>query len=269
MRELSAFDALHDKCRHSPSLYNGPVGVHESCKVPEGGTRLRQLDIPADVPDELIIAFARCRQLETWLREMVYLEAKAHYGLAYWGECEAALARSNTRFIPPDRSRARDQRHPHMSTAENDPLWFISFDVLVKILFDDKLWPLFEPYLTTKNILAAKFEEIAMIRNRIAHCRGLHQHDLDRLLLILRELDPGILRFCASYGDHYGFRNEEQHDPVYQHFVGEHTWRDRTPRTMLDLKYVLRPNTTYSDAWTTGKGRLYQYIIYTPYDYRQ
>src|SRR5947208_2369783 len=104
---------------------------------------MRELDIPEDVPDEIIIAFARCHQLETWLREMIYLETKAQYGLEYWDECVAALGRANARYIPPERSRARDQRHFHMATAENDPLWFLSFDALLKLLFDDELWPLF------------------------------------------------------------------------------------------------------------------------------
>jgi hypothetical protein len=230
---------------------------------------VRQLDIPTDVPTELIVGFARCRQLETWLREMVYLETKAHYGLAYWNECEAALTRHGGRSIPSSRSLARDQRHPHMSTAENDPLWFTSFDALLKILFDDLLWPLFEPYLTTKKILEAKFEEISMIRNRVAHGRGLHQHDLDRLLLILRELDQGFFRFCASYGDDYLFHAEERGDPVYQHFVGQHPWHDSDLTTNLDLKYVLRPNTAYEEAWTTRKGRLYHYVVYRPARYGQ
>jgi hypothetical protein len=124
------------------------------------------------------------------------------------------------------------------------------------------IW-IFEPYLTTKQLLQAKFDEIGVIRNRIAHFRGLHQQDLDRLLLILRELDQGFFRFCASYGDDCGFDGDECNDPVYQHFNDNHDWNERQPRVMLDLKYVLRPNTPYEEAWRSGKGRLYHYRIYT------
>ncbi len=156
-----------------------------------------------------------------------------------------------------------------MSTAESDPLWFISFDSLLKILYDDRLWPLFEPYLTTKSILQAKFEEISMIRNRVAHCRGLHQHDLDRLRLILQELDHGFFRLAATYGDTARFRGTEQEDPVYRHFVGGHPWKGSDLTTNLDLKYTVRSNTTYEDAWATGKGRLYHYVVYRPLRYGQ
>ena len=53
-----------------------------------------------------------------------------------------------------------------MATPETDPLWFISFDAPLKIVFDDQLWKLFECYLTTKELLQATFTEIAPIRNR-------------------------------------------------------------------------------------------------------
>lgn len=227
-----------------------------------------QVQIRSDVPEALIVGFARCHQLETWLREMVYLETKAALGLGAWTACDDVLKRANARGIPPERSQARNQAHPHMATPENDHLWFISFDALLKILLDDQLWPLFAPYLTTKHLLAAKLEEVALIRNRVAHVRGLHAHDLDRLLLILRELDPGIFRFCASYGDDYRFQQEDQ-NAVLQHFREHHAWNREHVRTDIDLKYVLRPSIPYQEAMGTGKGRLYHYIIYRQYDSHQ
>jgi hypothetical protein len=32
-----------------------------------------------------------------------------------------------------------------MATPENDPLWFVSFDSLLKILFDEQLWMIHRP----------------------------------------------------------------------------------------------------------------------------
>lgn len=224
---------------------------------------MRQVEVPSDLPEETIIGFARCHQLEIWLREMVYLETKAVYGPSYWQECEAALKRANVQGIPPEKSRQRDQRHPHMATGENDPLWFISFDSLLKLLYDDQLWPLFETYLTTKKILETKLEELAMIRNRLAHCRGLHRHDLDRVLLLLRELDQGFFRFCASYGDHWRFGHEEEDDPIVRHFAGEGTRRERFGGIDLEQHYMVRPSAGYREAMATGKGRLYHFLIYT------
>ena len=53
----------------------------------------RTLEITTEVSNEKLLAFAGCYQFEAWLRELVYLEMKAHYGSAYWTECEAAMNR--------------------------------------------------------------------------------------------------------------------------------------------------------------------------------
>src|SRR6516165_7987607 len=98
------------------------------------------------------------------------------------------LIRSKSPGIPADKSITRDKKHPHMATPENDPLWFLSFDSLLKIVFDERLWPLYECYLTTKDLLEAKFSEVLPIRNRVGHNRALHEDDLDRLRRILRDL---------------------------------------------------------------------------------
>src|SRR5690242_7265832 len=145
-----------------------------------------------DSRTELLLAYARCYQLETWFRELVYVELKTHFGCEWWPQADDALKRSGGGGIPPETSRDRDKLHPHMATPETDPLWFISFDALLKIVFDDQLWPLFECYLTTKELLQAKFMEIAPVRNRVAHCRSLHDDDHDRLRRILRDLDHGF-----------------------------------------------------------------------------
>jgi hypothetical protein len=143
---------------------------------------------------------------------------KAHYGSAYWNECEAAMNRNGGVGIPAAKSIQRDQQHPHMATSENEPIWFISFDSLLKILLDSQLWPRFECYLTTKNLLEAKLEEVKLIRNRIAHARSLHNDDLDRLRRVPRDLDPGFWRFCTSYNDVNPFIGElRANDEVFKH----------------------------------------------------
>lgn len=68
---------------------------------------------------------------------MVYLETKAHFGPKWWEEAKAALDRSGAPGIPADKSLARDKKHPHISTPESDPLWFLSFGSFLKIIFDD------------------------------------------------------------------------------------------------------------------------------------
>ena len=164
--------------------------------------REHKIELPWEITPQSVIGYARLFQLENWLRELVYLETKAHFGKDWWVECERAAKGSG---IPAEQSLAGDKKHPHMALPENDPLWFLSFDILLKIVFDDQLWPLFESYLTTKELLKAKFQEIAPIRNRVAHNRALHEDDLDRIRRLLRDLDKGFWRFCTSYNDHCPF----------------------------------------------------------------
>jgi hypothetical protein len=181
--------------------------------------REHKVPLPAGTPTESLLGYARCYQLETWFRELVYVELKTHFGIDWWNKAEEALKRNGGAGIPAETSRDRDKRHPHMATPETDPLWFISFDALLIIVFDDLLWRLFECYLTTKDLLQAKFTEIAPIRNRIAHCRSLHQDDLDRLRRVLRDLDQGFWGFCTSYNDTFPIVGEERSDPFYQRFA--------------------------------------------------
>jgi hypothetical protein len=160
-----------------------------------------------------------------------------------------------------------------MSTPENDPLWYLSFDSLLKIIFDRRLWPLFQGYLTTKKLLRAKLEEIRPIRNRIAHNRSLHRDDLSRIEIILRDLDQGFWKFCTSYNQDNGFIAELRNDPVYQHFsarehvpwaeVGPNQWARVGVRLGVDLDMILdfsiRPSTKRQP---TSKISLMKGVIY-------
>jgi len=196
--------------------------------------RLRKLDLPPEVSDDTFRAFLRLYQLETWTREMAYLELRAYYGADWWNEAESALKRAKFPVNLTNKYVAKDKRHPHISTPENDPLWFISFDSLLKIIFDSKLWKLFESYFTTKRLLRMRFEEILPIRNRVAHCRALHAYDVDRLEQFMRDFDQGFWKFCTSYSDRCHFANDLSKNDVYSHFV--------TARTEnVDLYYSARP----------------------------
>lgn len=177
------------------------------------------LDLPGGTTPDAVRGYCLLYQLERWLREMVYLELKSHFGGDWWGEAEQALKRSKAGGIPAGRSLQADKRHPHMSTPENDPLWFLSFDSLVKIIFDRKLWRFFEKYLTTKKLVRAKFEEIAPIRNRIAHYRALHKDDVSRVAAVLRDVDEGFWRFCTSYNNDSWFVPPYTRDPIFKQFA--------------------------------------------------
>lgn len=178
-----------------------------------------EMNLPLGVAADQVKVFVRLHQLETWLRELVYMEMKCNFADAWWEKCDAVLQRGGRRGIPADTARRRDKEHAHMATPENDPLWFISFDSLLAIVFDGHLWRLFFPCLTTKTLLRAKFEELRPVRNRIAHARRIHPDDLRRIENVMRDIDAGFWKFCTSYNDLHPFIADYRNDPVFQHFV--------------------------------------------------
>ncbi len=216
------------------------------------------LELSTGQNPELLKGYCIVHQIENWFRELVYLELKAHFALNWWEIACKALDRSKGRGIPAERSLKADKAHPHMSTPETDPLWFLSFDSLLRIIFDQKLWPIFHPYLTTKQLLRAKLEEIKPIRNRIAHCRSLHADDLNRLHVFVRDLDQGFWKFCTSYNNNRPIIAELKHDPVYRNFaarecisyakVEPRTWArigiHRCTNLCLMVDYIVRPSAT-------------------------
>jgi len=54
--------------------------------------KVLSLELPLEVSEQTLHTFLRLYQLETWMREMVYLELKAYYGIYWWTEVERAEA---------------------------------------------------------------------------------------------------------------------------------------------------------------------------------
>ncbi len=204
---------------------------------------------------------------------MVYLELKAQFGGTWWNEVEEALKRARTKGITAEKSLEADKRHPHMSTPENDPLWFLSFDSLVKVVLDRKLWKLFEGFLTTKRLLRAKLEEVRPARNRIAHFRSLHADDYRRLQTLLRDVDRGFWQFCTSNND---VTAALLNDPAVAHFLGGDSSRSHNNKIYpfsavatkgcveLSIRYSLRPRIRLSPGRKRfpRRGRLYDIAFF-------
>jgi Swt1-like HEPN len=190
------------------------------------------VDLPPEVTDQTLRTFLRLYQLETWMREMVYLELKAYYGTEWWTEVEG-LKRPNISGHLAAKYRAKDSQHPHISTPETDPLWFISFDTLLKIILHPNMWKRFSPYFTTKKILRSKFEEIAPVRNRVAHCRSLHAYDLRRVEQLMLDFDQRFWRFCTSYQDRYGFVGNLSNNQVARKYADNQD---------VNVYYTVRPS---------------------------
>lgn len=164
-------------------------------------------EMPDEVPElprQQLSTYARLWQLETWLRRMAYLELRSLRG-DDWRDGIKAEAPFNA-----------DVRLTHMPTPEKDPLSYISFSGLVRLIEEN--WTLFTPYLPPLGLWKAKLEEVGQIRNRVAHFRRGHVDDHPRVLQLLRDLDAGFWKFCTSYNDPHPVLPADR-DAVTAHFL--------------------------------------------------
>jgi hypothetical protein len=225
--------------------------------------RIRRVSIPSLVSDNTLHAFFRLYEFERWLREMVYTELKTYYGADWLTEVDNAIKRSGKGGIPAARSLQLDKRHQHMTTQENDPLWYLSFEVLQRIVFDRKLWRRFQPYLTTKKLLRAKLDEISPVRNRVAHGRELHPEDVPRIERVLRDLDQGFWKFCGSYNRcFYLSTYKKGSDELYQYIAS----KLKGGRSAVDITplYSFRPSISPRRRSVPGRGGVY-YLAFVPW----
>ena len=146
--------------------------------------------VGAGVPVDALYLYGRWWQLETWLRELVYLELRARYGVR-WVE----------HLKGPAPSRAeRDQANDYMASADaGELLAYADISDLFALIRDQ--WELFGPVLVPRSRWEGMAELLGELRNRAAHCRRPHRDDVTRLELVLRDLERGAHRFYASYLD--------------------------------------------------------------------
>jgi len=139
-----------------------------------------------ELPRRTLATYARLWQLETWLRQMVYVELRANFGNSWQQQVTSSATYQHG-----------DSRLTHMPTPEQQPISYITFGALQKTI--TRHWSLFEKYLPPQNLWDAKLEEISQIRNRVAHFRLGHHDDLQRVLRFMKDVDKGFWTFCTSY----------------------------------------------------------------------
>jgi|GEM_PF-2077271 len=144
------------------------------------------------VPRSAMRLFRMCWQLEAWLRTIVYVELRA--SRLDW---ETPIQRHVQQWPP--MSIANDKRLHHMATSHQAALSYLTFGQLWSVISDATNWPLFEPYFPPKDNAEVRINEVKIIRNRVAHFRDPHPQDEARLELFVRDMDPGIRRFCSRY----------------------------------------------------------------------
>jgi hypothetical protein len=184
------------------------------------------------VPAEALVLYGRWWQLETWLRQLIYVELRARDGVKW----AAAL--------PPkaEERETKDRRHGYMATPDAQArLAYLDFSPLLDLL--ETQWSLFADSLIDPEVWSGRAVELRNIRNRIGHCRRPHSDDLARLEQTLRDLDPGAFRAVAAFNRLYQPEGDlddpvveawvqDQHDDAYR-LVG-HAARQ------YDVRFVLR-----------------------------
>jgi Swt1-like HEPN len=147
---------------------------------------IKQLpEMPADAPMTYIYLW----QLETWLRQMIYVEFKSELGADWSNIFQQEKA---------EKSQQGDTVMTHMPGPERQLLSFSSLSDLRKII--EARWdPLFKNYFPPQQIWSAKLSEVEQVRHRIAHFRYGNAADAARVANFLRDIDSGLWRFCTSY----------------------------------------------------------------------
>lgn len=216
-----------------------------------------------ELPQRILDTYARLWQLETWLRRLVYIELRALAGDGW----EAGVRKA-------DGPREADKRLTHMPTPETDPLSYVHFGEVRRLIGDH--WRLFAPFLPPRTIWEAKLEEVAQIRHRVAHFRLGHEDDLQRVVQLLRDIDKGFWRFCTSYNDPHSVLPYSE-DSVVERFlpldllpwqeVREREWArvgfiDPQAAFTVTVEVLLRPWAAWSIPVAGKEGMLYEITIF-------
>lgn len=140
------------------------------------------------VPADALAFYGRWYQLETWLREVIYVELRAKYGSAWNAHLAGRV---------PGRA-AGDAQNAYMASADaGDLLTYADVSDLFSLIEDN--WSLFARYLPPRARWIGRTDELRELRNRNAHCRRPHEDDVGRVEQTLRDLEQGARDFYTSY----------------------------------------------------------------------
>ena len=154
------------------------------------------------MPSASLALYARWWQLETWLRELIYVELRAKYGTGWNQVVSLAAGR-----------QSKDATFTHMTGPDNEnPLAYLDYSQLLKIIDDH--WDLFSYALVTRRSWDGRQDDLTQIRHRIGHLRKPHPDDLARIEQTLRDLERGSFIAFASYNRKDQPDPQKRSDPI-------------------------------------------------------
>jgi hypothetical protein len=187
-------------------------------------------------PSQSIALYVRWWQLETWLRDLIYVELRARDGVNWADSAKAALGRQN-----------QDAEFTHMASTDGpNPLAYLDYSQLLAIIGDQ--WDLFGYALINRPSWDGRQDDLKRIRHRIGHMRRPHSDDLNRLEQTLRDLERGTFLALSAYNDPYYLEGDSFDDPVTRGWVaGEH------PTAQLQLAHAARQYDTVLEVTYTKR----------------
>lgn len=141
--------------------------------------------------------YGRMCQLERWLRQMVYLELRARFGIEWTEEVRSEFRRQqdlSITYMP--------------NTDQKDPLAYVDLSYLFNLT--TKHSELFEKIIPPTLSSGVRHDEILRIRHRVAHFRAPHQDDIDRVRQYLRDMEQGSFISVASFNQRHRVAENSQ-----------------------------------------------------------
>ena len=206
------------------------------------------------MPSASAALYARWWQLESWLRDLVYVDLRARYGATWATDGRVANGR-----------QAQDATYTHMVGADSEnPLAYLDYSQIVQRIGDN--WDLFEYALIPRPAWDGRQEELKRIRHRIGHVRRPHADDLGRLEKTMRDLERGAFIALASYNDGDVPDSKEHRDAVTRGWIaGEHEdarrlvqHAERQYDTRLHVRSARRPWMTWPSDTRHAPGLLWR-----------
>lgn len=187
-------------------------------------------------PPEAAALYGRWWQLETWLRELIYVEQSALSGRAWIHSLPSSAAK---------RERS-DAAQGYMATPDAQArLAYLDVSPLFGLLTDD--WDRYADSLIDRPVWEGRVIELRKIRHRIGHCRRPHSDDLTRLEQTLRDLDAGAFRAVSAY-NRQQVPSKTRTDPLDEAWSGGHPDARRLLKhaesnygVFFSLRYSKRP----------------------------
>ena len=198
--EHSELERLAKLRYSSPAEYLGEkLGEHSVERIVSS--------IDNGVPGTSFAVMARWWQLETYLRDLVYVTLKGQFGPKWSSELVKAEKRAE---------QAAGLRYMS-SPDDNYLLAHVDVSVLFRII--DEHWDNCSSGIgLPKTVWLGRAEEVKPIRHRLAHCRRPHNDDVARIEQLLRDLEPGACSFLRSYAQ-WGNVSSNEIDPVARAWI--------------------------------------------------